>query len=99
MAPQVPFLLKTSVLVFVLWRLVRRIRCRSTIAHLRGPHKEHWLKGVFGAALFAFTNESPGNYHRIFQDGLKYNLHLADTYGGAVKIHAVLGVIFFSLIQ
>lgn len=40
----------------------------------------------------SFVDESLGNYHRIFQDGLQYNLHLAHTYGGALKIHAVLGV-------
>ncbi|EIM82072.1 cytochrome P450, partial [Stereum hirsutum FP-91666 SS1] len=32
-----------------------------------------------------------GNYHQIFQDGLEYNLSLAEKYGGAVKIYALLG--------
>ncbi|KIM67647.1 hypothetical protein SCLCIDRAFT_1113375 [Scleroderma citrinum Foug A] len=78
MASRLPCLLKTSVLVLVLWRLIRRIRPKPRpLANIRGPSKEHWLKG---------------NYHRIFQDGLQYNLHLAHTYGGALKIHAVLGV-------
>lgn len=77
MASRLPYLLKTSVLVLVLWRLIRRIRPKPRpLANIRGPSKEHWLKG---------------NYHRIFQDGLQYNLHLAHTYGGALKIHAVLG--------
>ncbi|KAL4072764.1 cytochrome P450 [Scleroderma yunnanense] len=70
-------LLRSSLVAFVVWQLIRRIRRRSTsLANIPGPRKEHWLKG---------------NYHRIFQDGLKYNLDLADTYGGAVRIHAVLG--------
>ncbi|KAH8991182.1 cytochrome P450 [Lactarius akahatsu] len=41
-----------------------------------GPKKEHWLKG---------------NLHRIFQDGLEYNLWLTQKYGGVVKIHTLLG--------
>jgi hypothetical protein len=33
-----------------------------------------------------------GNYHRIFQDGLRYNLDLVQQYGGALTVYALLGV-------
>ncbi|KAH9063911.1 cytochrome P450 [Lactarius vividus] len=48
----------------------------SLLSSIAGPKKEHWLKG---------------NLHRIFQDGLEYNLWLAQKYGGVVKIHTLLG--------
>ncbi|KAF9243490.1 cytochrome P450 [Melanogaster broomeanus] len=37
------------------------------------------------------VNGLSGNYHRLFQDGLRYNLDLVEEYGGVVKIHALLG--------
>ncbi|KAH9043435.1 cytochrome P450, partial [Lactarius hengduanensis] len=52
-------------------------RKRSLPSSIAGPKKEHWLKG---------------NLHRIFQDGLEYNLRLTQKYGGVVKIHTLLGV-------
>ncbi|KAH9003045.1 cytochrome P450 [Lactarius hatsudake] len=51
-------------------------RKRSLPSSIAGPKKEHWLKG---------------NLHRIFQDGLEYNLQLTQKYGGVVKIHTLLG--------
>lgn len=34
-----------------------------------------------------------GNYHRIFnKEGWDYNIQLAEKYGGAVKIHGLMGV-------
>lgn len=51
-------------------------RKRSLPSSIAGPKKEHWLKG---------------NLHRIFQDGLEYNLQLTQKYGGVVKIHSLLG--------
>ncbi|KAG2032102.1 cytochrome P450 [Suillus americanus] len=67
----------SSIFVFIIWRLIKRLRApKSPLAHILGPKKEHWLKG---------------NYHRIFQDGLRYNLDLVQQYGGAVKIYALLG--------
>ncbi|KAH8995011.1 cytochrome P450 [Lactarius akahatsu] len=51
-------------------------RKRSLPRSIAGPKKEHWLKG---------------NLHRIFQDGLEYNLWLTQKYGGVVKIHTWLG--------
>ncbi|OJA12274.1 hypothetical protein AZE42_08148 [Rhizopogon vesiculosus] len=67
----------TSICVFILWRLIRRLRApKSPLTHIRGPKKEHWLKG---------------NFHRIFQDGRQYNLDMVEQYGGAVKIYALLG--------
>ncbi|KAH9031774.1 cytochrome P450 [Lactarius pseudohatsudake] len=51
-------------------------RKRSLPSSIAGPKKEHWLKG---------------NLHRIFQDGLEYNLRLTQKYGGVVKIHTLLG--------
>ncbi|KAJ8583895.1 cytochrome P450 [Rhizopogon salebrosus TDB-379] len=66
-----------SIFAFIVWRLIQRLRApKSPLAHIRGPKKEHWLKG---------------NYHRIFQDGRRYNLDMVERYGGAVKIYALLG--------
>ncbi|KAF8522334.1 cytochrome P450 [Gautieria morchelliformis] len=63
--------------VLVVWRISKKLTSeKSPLANVPGPAKEHWLKG---------------NYHRIFQDGLQYNLQLAEKYGGAAKIHALLG--------
>ncbi|KAG1744162.1 cytochrome P450 [Suillus paluster] len=68
----------SSIFAFIIWRLIKRYRTpKSPLAHILGPKKEHWLKG---------------NFHRIFQDGLRYNLDLVKQYGGAVKIYALLGV-------
>ncbi|KAI0259683.1 cytochrome P450 [Gloeopeniophorella convolvens] len=65
------------VIAFTLWKLERVLaRPGSPLSSVAGPEKEHWLKG---------------NYHRIFIDGLEYNLELAQRYGGVVKIHALLG--------
>ena len=33
-----------------------------------------------------------GNFHQIFQDGREYNLAMIRKYGGAFKIHGILGV-------
>nr|BAK09473.1 cytochrome P450 [Postia placenta] len=64
-------------LALVLWALVKRLTATKARAiDIAGPEKDHWLKG---------------NYHRIFQDGLEYNLQLTEKYGGAVRIHALLG--------
>ncbi|EMD39638.1 hypothetical protein CERSUDRAFT_111948 [Gelatoporia subvermispora B] len=69
----------TGFLALVLWKLFRRLtRPRNPLEDVAGPEKEHWLKG---------------NYHRIFQDGWDYNLQLAEKYGGAVKIHGLLGTL------
>ncbi|KIJ54811.1 hypothetical protein M422DRAFT_64043 [Sphaerobolus stellatus SS14] len=61
---------------YAVWRLVKRLTATSPLADLPGPTKEHWLKG---------------NYHRLFQDSREYSLKLAEKYGGAVKIHGLLG--------
>ncbi|KAF8875068.1 cytochrome P450 [Infundibulicybe gibba] len=67
----------TIFLVTALWRVAKWLLSpSSSLADVAGPEKEHWLKG---------------NYHKIFQDGLDYNLQLTEKYGGAVKIHAMLG--------
>nr|BAK09506.1 cytochrome P450 [Postia placenta] len=64
-------------LALVLWALVKRLTATKARAiDIAGPETDHWLKG---------------NYHRIFQDGLEYNLQLTEKYGGAVRIHALLG--------
>ncbi|KIK99980.1 hypothetical protein PAXRUDRAFT_30155 [Paxillus rubicundulus Ve08.2h10] len=69
--------LSSGLLAYILWRLIRRLGApASPLADLRGPKKEHWLKG---------------NYHNLFQDSLDYNLELVEEYGGAVKINALLG--------
>ncbi|OCH90422.1 cytochrome P450 [Obba rivulosa] len=69
----------TLFLALVAWRLLKRItQPRNPLEDVAGPEKEHWLKG---------------NYHRIFQDGWDYNLQLAEKYGGAVKIHGLLGTL------
>ncbi|KAF8514432.1 cytochrome P450 [Hysterangium stoloniferum] len=62
---------------FIVWKVLKKLTAeKNPIANIAGPEKEHWLKG---------------NYHRIFQDGLEYNLNLAEKYGGAVKIYGLLG--------
>lgn len=33
-----------------------------------------------------------GNLHRLFKDGLKYNLELFKRYGGVIKVYGMLGV-------
>ncbi|KAI9461564.1 cytochrome P450 [Lactarius psammicola] len=67
----------SALVAFLLWKLERILsRPGSLLGSVAGPMKEHWLKG---------------NLHRIFQDGLEYNLQLAQKYGGVVKIHTLLG--------
>ncbi|KAI0293337.1 cytochrome P450 [Multifurca ochricompacta] len=72
----VAVILLSVVFPFLLWKLISRPRSPSPLKSVAGPEKEHWFKG---------------NYHRIFQDGLKYNLQLVRKYGGVIKIHALLG--------
>jgi len=61
----------------VVWTITRILTSSSrSRIDVAGPEKDHWFKG---------------NFHQIFQDGLEYNLQLLDKYGGAVKIHALLG--------
>ncbi|KAH9899237.1 cytochrome P450 [Cubamyces lactineus] len=68
----------TLLLAYLLWRAVRpQASAKSSVlASVRGPKKEHWLTG---------------NFHRIFKDGLQYNLALFKEYGGVFKVHGMLG--------
>ncbi|KAF9223682.1 cytochrome P450 [Gyrodon lividus] len=69
--------LSSGLVAYILWKLIRRLSApKSPLAVLRGPKKDHWLKG---------------NYHKLFQDGLQYNLDLVEEYGGAFKFNALLG--------
>ncbi|KAI0370531.1 cytochrome P450 [Pilatotrama ljubarskyi] len=47
-----------------------------SLATVDGPQKEHWLTG---------------NLHRLYKDGLSYTMSLCRTYGGAIRLHGVLG--------
>ncbi|KAI0057347.1 cytochrome P450 [Artomyces pyxidatus] len=63
--------------VLTVWRLVRYLtRPSSLLVDVAGPAKEHWLKG---------------NLHRIFKDGIAYNLELVKKYGGVVKVYGLFG--------
>ncbi|KAI0654410.1 cytochrome P450 [Cubamyces menziesii] len=68
----------TALLAYLLWRVVRPQPSAnsSVLASVRGPKKEHWLTG---------------NFHRIFKDGLQYNLALFKEYGGVMKVYGMLG--------
>ncbi|KAK7683149.1 hypothetical protein QCA50_013822 [Cerrena zonata] len=70
--------LLTSFLAYVVWKIINRARASpNPLSAIPGPQKEHWLKG---------------NYHRIFnKEGWDYNIQLAEKYGGAVKIHGLMG--------
>ncbi|OBZ67461.1 hypothetical protein A0H81_12648 [Grifola frondosa] len=77
--PEIMFLrvLGSFFVAVLLWRLVKRLtKPKSPLADVAGPAKDHWLKG---------------NYHRLFQDGLEYNLRLVAKYGGVIRVHALLG--------
>ncbi|OSC97770.1 cytochrome P450 [Trametes coccinea BRFM310] len=64
--------------LYVVWKASALVRGRAnTLAAIAGPAKEHWLTG---------------NFHRIFKDGLQYNLHLFRRYGSVIKVHGMLGV-------
>lgn len=80
----------------VLWKIVKRITApKRPSIDVAGPEKDHWLKGqlgVLGSPESHRLRGVVGNYHRLFQDGLEYNLRLIEKYGGAIKIHALLGV-------
>ncbi|KAH9852228.1 cytochrome P450 [Lenzites betulinus] len=73
-------LLYTVLGVFAVWRLTigRKKPTPSSLAlaAVAGPIKEHWLTG---------------NFHRLFKDGLQYNLDLFKRYGGAIKVYGMLG--------
>ena len=90
----------TALLAYLLWRVVRPQPSAnsSVLASVRGPKKEHWLTGRLliavsmrhGARLT--VHGIVGNFHRIFKDGLQYNLALFKEYGGAMKVYGMLGV-------
>ncbi|TBU25938.1 cytochrome P450 [Dichomitus squalens] len=61
---------------FVLWQLVGRRSAPNGLATVAGPQRERWLTG---------------NFHRLFKDGLEYNLGLIRQYGGVVKVYGPLG--------
>ncbi|KAI0047420.1 cytochrome P450 [Auriscalpium vulgare] len=64
-------------LTFVIYRLAKRLVApQSPLARISGPPKEHWLKG---------------NLHKLFKDGLSYNLALQEEFGGAVRIYGLFG--------
>ncbi|KAJ3008201.1 hypothetical protein NUW54_g3246 [Trametes sanguinea] len=66
------------VVLFVVWKASALVKNRATtLTTIAGPAKEHWLTG---------------NFHRIFKDGLEYNLELFRRYGGLIKVHGMLGV-------
>lgn len=36
----------STIFAFIIWSLIKRLRApKSPLAHIRGPRKEHWLKG------------------------------------------------------
>ncbi|KAL1949048.1 hypothetical protein VTO73DRAFT_10854 [Trametes versicolor] len=63
---------------FAIWRWMssRSNPRTTTLAVVAGPQKEHWLTG---------------NLHRLFKDGLDYNLGLFKRYGGVIKVYGMLG--------
>ncbi|KAL7277259.1 hypothetical protein ACG7TL_009112 [Trametes sanguinea] len=64
--------------LYVVWKASALVRGRAnTLAAIAGPAKENWLTG---------------NFHRIFKDGLRYNLDLFRRYGSVIKVHGMLGV-------
>ncbi|KAI9065301.1 cytochrome P450 [Trametes sanguinea] len=66
------------VVLYVVWKASALVQSRATtLTAIVGPAKEHWLTG---------------NFHRIFKDGLEYNLELFRRYGGLIKVHGMLGV-------
>ncbi|PIL23347.1 cytochrome P450 [Ganoderma sinense ZZ0214-1] len=68
--------LSTILGAFALWRLLARHPVPNGLTRVAGPTRERWLTG---------------NFHRLFKDGLEYNLGLIRQYGGVIKVHGPLG--------
>lgn len=70
------------------------LRCLKVSPRTHTWSKEGPLAHRYASLHRAFlrADSSPGNYHQLFRDALRYNLDLVEKYGGAVKINALLGV-------
>ncbi|KAG2352079.1 cytochrome P450 [Suillus spraguei] len=72
-----PHLIGYGILIFTVWKLVRRRASRKANAlDVAGPKNEHWLKG---------------NLESVLVDSFDRCLKMAADYGGVIKIHALFG--------
>ncbi|KAI0631208.1 cytochrome P450 [Trametes polyzona] len=78
------------------WRWGARASRASPLGTIAGLKKEHWLTGKLVSLILTSCAGDRwhriGNMHRLFKDGLDYNLDLFRRFGGVIKVHGMLGV-------
>lgn len=82
-------------LSLALWKAVKLLQRHRTYGiDLDGPNRGNWLIGQAFLSCHSTNASNPhtGNIGNIFEGGVDYCVHIADKYGGALRLHGPNGV-------